>query len=57
MVHHQLKFSSALALNFMCTYAVHILIYSTVTWILNQAEFYHSEALQSGNAACDILQP
>ena len=29
MVHHQLKFSSVLALNFMCTYAVHILIYST----------------------------
>ena len=30
MVHHQVKFSSVLALNFMCTYAVHILIYSTV---------------------------
>ena len=29
MVHYQLKFSSVLALNFMCTYAVHILIYST----------------------------
>ena len=30
MVHPQLKFSNVLLLQFMCTYAVHILIYSTV---------------------------
>ena len=25
--------------------------------ILDQTEFYHNEAVQSGNAACGILEP
>ena len=34
-----------------------LLFLSRPFWILYPAEFYHSEVLQSGNAAREILEP
>ena len=58
MVHPQLKFSCVLPLKFTCTYAVHILIYSTVTVPPNeQAMVFETSVIsvELTNCVCYVI--